>query len=153
MGYPFAGISGVHWRFTMMFVAWSVGSIIVGVVCLWSKSKGMDAALADATGWQSIIWGGINLVFALNGVRTHRAFDETASRKLIGYFRTSGWMNAMWIGTGVVLIALQPILGEGWAGPLMWHGLNVVVQAIFLTVFDVAFKGALVRVTRDAARQ
>jgi hypothetical protein len=138
MPYPFPGVSATHLAFTRVFLAWSVLTLIIGVAVIWMPIR---PDVRSAVAWQFIIWGGINLMFALNGLRTHRRFDPAASENLIAFFENNGWMNVGWTLLGVITLAAGLLMAN--AG-IITHGVCVIVQALFLVMFDQRFKAALI---------
>jgi hypothetical protein len=138
MTYPFPRVSSTHWRFTLAFFAWASLSTLIGIAILFFDIR---SDVRSAIAWQFIIWGGINLLFALNGIRTHRRFDSTQARGLIQFFVNNSWMNVAWTLLGVVTLAIGLWMVN--AG-IITHGVCVIIQALFLVGFDQQFKKALV---------
>jgi hypothetical protein len=121
-------LRNVRAKFTRTFLLWSLGSIAAGAVVLAIDSQ----AFARTVAVHFIIWGTINLVFALMGVQqgrrvaraepTEAEIDE--ARSLLRSLRFNQKLNWLWVGTGVVLLALGAILSN--AG-LLANGVGVTV--------------------------
>ena len=116
---------------------WSVASIAVGAPLIVFASGGWQAL-----GLQFVVWGSIDLVIALVGLR------DAARKKQAGVFdalescererrRTARllWINA---GLDVGYVLVGAWLASGDASPVrMGHAIGVLVQGGFLLVFDV----------------
>ncbi len=148
----FAGVEShrlVHGRFTYVFIAWAVLSMLIAAVIwltpgFWQGIFGAGGKLPEifsAIAWQFSVWGGINLVFGLNGLRTRSAFDRPAAEKLVKILGTSQMLNNVWLAMGLATVAIGWVLGS--AGTVA-HGVCVLVQAAFLVGFDRLFESKLV---------
>lgn len=111
-----------------------------------------------AVAMQFAIWGLIDLVFALLGLRetsrilrmpadTRSDHARTRAESLLSLLRKSRWQNAMWITSGVALLIVgYAIWSPSWAG----HGVGVIVQAALLVWFDARFYESLSRACRKS---
>jgi hypothetical protein len=134
-------IRDVRAIFTRTFLFWSLGSIAAGAVVLAVEGH----AFARTVAVHFVIWGAINLVFALMGVqqgaRVKRAapaegeIDE--AQRLLHSLRFNQKLNWLWLGMGVVLLILGAALQN--AG-LLAHGVGVAVQGGYLFAFDRVFE-------------
>lgn len=118
-----------------LLTVWAVGSVVIGggLIALTDGHR-------DAFGWQFVIWGLIDLPFGLLGLRAKGPMDELEREKLAGALRfSSRVLNPIWLLSAVVLLAFG----------LWGHGLGVLIQGGFLTVFDPIFLRRLRRA--DAA--
>ncbi|MEM6561624.1 MAG: hypothetical protein AAF656_08485 [Planctomycetota bacterium] len=119
----------VHLRFSRILAGFSVMSIVVGAALIATTDGHVDAF-----GWQFVIWGLIDLIFAGLGLRAKGPMDDAERGKLIDALGFSiRVLNPIWLGSAVILLAFG-----------IWgHGLGVLVQGGFLTAFDPIFRASL----------
>jgi len=139
-----AQLRSLRWRMTRVLLWFSIGSIVGGTAIVLLSHEGWT----DAIGWQFAIWGGIDLIFALMGVRQcSRAkqglLDDLAeAESLRKSLRFNGGLNWLWVALGTVLIAW----GAATASTtLVGHGIGVLLQGGFLFFFDRLFLRKLSR--------
>lgn len=156
---------------TLQFTAWSVSSIIAGLVIVWAgrTQESASRAFLEALGVQSVIWGAINLVFAVLGVRqsarARRTPIDAASIAaelgerdgLVRTLRFNGKLNLLWVSIGMVLLVSAGAAAlRGSERPtvasLLGHAAGVLVQGWFLLSFDRAYLRALSRSSPQAGR-
>jgi hypothetical protein len=156
---------------TRQFAAWSISSIMAGLVIAWSgrTQESASRAFLEALGVQSVIWGAINLVFAVLGLRqsarARRTPIDAASidaelRERDGLVRTlrfNGKLNVLWVSIGIVLLVSAGAAAlRGSERPtvasLLGHATGVLVQGWFLLSFDRAFLRALSRSSAPLSR-
>lgn len=146
------------WRtYTRRLAGLSLLSIALALPMPWMNlsADGRDPfflALAS----QFVIWGLIDLAFAVHGLiglrsvgrLTGAARDaEVLARreKILAALHFNRWLNAVWVATGVGLLIWGYV---AWSPSLVGHGLGVTIQAVGLVVFDRAFRRALVETSR-----
>jgi hypothetical protein len=146
--------------FLRVLLVWALLSMVLGIV-------GLQSARADAPtegqqflgafSMQFLIWGAIDAALAglgLRGVARREASalpvdDEFRRRdRAIGVLRFNAKLDVLWIAIGAALLLLA-IPFPGGRGPLLGHGLGVILQGGFLIVFDLVFARRLAAV-RDA---
>ncbi|MEM8872749.1 MAG: hypothetical protein AAGD32_00690 [Planctomycetota bacterium] len=119
----------VHWLFSRILAGFAVFSVFSGSGLIF-----LTEGHPDAFGWQFVIWGLIDLVFAATGLRAIGPMDDAERAKLVDALSFSiKVLNPIWIISGVVLLAFG----------LWGHGLGVLIQGGFLTAFDPIFRSRL----------
>lgn len=137
-------LRSVRKRMTFLLLSVSVGSIVGGVVMIGLAGRS-DVWLA-AIGWQFVIWGAIDLIFSLLGLRQSNraqrglADDRLEATQLIKSLRFNGKLNVLWVLIGLGLLAPGAVWGNA---SLIGHGVGVLLQGGFLLVFDRIFLSKL----------
>ncbi len=140
-----------------VFAAAAMGSFVSGIV--WFsvipssiESSAVARQVGDAVQFQFIVWGLINAIFGLMGLRDARRFNvrpmnaEQAvielkeARSILGVLRFNARLNLLWIAIGLLLLAAAGIW-RSWG--LLGHGAGVMVQALWLVGFDASLKAKL----------
>ncbi len=137
-----------------VLAGWAVSSVVIGTGGLFVvRGEAAGAQLLGAAAMQFAIWGVINAVFAFGGIAQARRADATPAtpetwevedadrRRVLKILRFNFGLNWVWLATGVVLLAWG---GATQSPALLGHGVGVLVQAAFLTVFDRVFHARLV---------
>jgi len=129
-----------------LFIASTV-SIISGVF-MWIGGNDYWKSLAS----QFVIWGLIDIVFAMLGVRQYLRADrtpesETASREefaeagsLLKSLRFNNGLNLVWVSTGFVLLVWGSVV---MSAGLLGHATGVLFQGGLLMWLDLTFAGRL----------
>ncbi|MGC4030526.1 MAG: hypothetical protein QM754_02090 [Tepidisphaeraceae bacterium] len=142
-------------------LAFAAISIAVGFGLLGLPKESVQARFLQGFGWQCVVWGIIDLVFALLGVgqsvRADRrpntpqasADEFLAAEKLLRSLRFNQRLNVGYVTIGVVLtlcgyLVANPILGG--------HGTGVLVQGGFLLLLDAAVANRLDRLMNEPAK-
>lgn len=149
-----AGVRAVRRRMSGVLAAWSVGSVLAGAAA-WAAAQGRDAPvrqLLEAVAAQFVIWGAIDLLFAVIGLRqtwrsvgTDDDAEQLDTSKLVRILRFNNRLNVVWLAVGAVLLAsglaaaVRRVGSEAGAASLIGHGVGVLVQGGFLALFDRAF--------------
>ena len=129
-------------RRARLLLMWSLASVASGVgLMLTGGDIGVPAVLRTV-GFHFVIWGGIDLIFALMGLRR----DDGDPSDLIRILRFNERLNYVWVGAGLLMIALS-VFALGWLG----HGIGTLIQGGFLFWYDRTFRRALERLTPPAA--
>lgn len=137
---------------------WAGASMVVALIVFGfqpSIPAGAARSISQAIGAQCLLWGLIDAGFALFGLRQAQMADragtaaqaieiELADRdKLVRVLRFSGKLNVIWVGAGILLIAI----GAGVPNAaLIGHGLGVLIQGGFLMGFDRSFLKLLLKI-------
>lgn len=136
MDFDTAGLRRVRRRFSWGLTAWSLVSIVAGLG-LWR----WGGEFRVAAGMQCAIWGAIDLVFAVAGVRQAARADRRLSppadveegQSLLRALSVSHKMNWMWLAMGAGLA----VWAASTANAGLWgHAVGVGVQGGFLFVYD-----------------
>jgi hypothetical protein len=132
-------------RYARVLTIWSLVSIAAGVPLL------PLAALPSAVGWQFLIWGVIDLGFAVLGERHTRLArsrppddlrDLAEARSLLAALSFSKRLNLLYLATAIILAVFACFN----ASPSLYgHALGVFVQGGFLTVYDHWYSRAVAR--------
>ena len=115
----------VKQRRMKLLLAWGVGSVVLGVPTFWL------GPVVAAAGSQFVIWGAIDALIALPGLRRDDGLDPA---KLLETLEFSRKLNYLWLAIGLGLL-----IGGIWLPVLIGHGVGVLVQGGFLFGFDRGF--------------
>ncbi len=135
-------------RMTMLLLGVSIGSVLSGISMI--GFAGQANIWLAAIGWQFAIWGAIDLIFALLGLRQCRRADQdllddqAEATQLTKSLRFNGKLNVLWVVIGLALFVPGAMLGNA---SLIGHGVGVLLQGGFLLGFDRAFLAKLSAVT------
>lgn len=152
-------LRGTRRFYSRLLTAWSLASILVGLPA-WIVLK--DQPFFGPFFAQCWIWGAIDLVFALLGLKQAATADKTAetpeavaaeqadARKLLGALAFSHKLNWIWLATAAGLYAWAVAAGSV---VLAGHATGVLVQGGYLFVQDRKFDHAIRRVLVDANAQ
>jgi len=135
-------IRAVRKTMSQRLFIFSIVSILVGVSMYWIPADQMWRKLIGAVAIQFIIWGAIDLMFAIPGVMGARRLksdpQELEERvKMIRILRFNNKLNWLWISIGAALLGIGVALS--WWHVLVGHGVGVLAQGGFLFFFDRAF--------------
>ena len=126
---------------------------MLAAVGLWFAAASPDGrdAFYFAVAIEFVIWGAINALFAVLGMReitrlnalARPARDEALLIKglsLRRLLRFNHGLNVLWLSIGIALLVWGYRV---WSASLVGHGVGVLLQAILLSVLDFAFAKAL----------
>lgn len=122
-------------RLGVRLLGWSVPSMLIGGGLLFT-----GLPLLHGIGVQALIWGAIDAALAVSGivgaVRGSRAYpDETGTirktMRLRRILRINTYLDVLYVAIGIAL----PLL-FGADAFLLGNGIGVVIQGLFLFVFD-----------------
>ncbi len=128
-------LSTAIWKISTRLLKWSVGSIAVGVVLVLTSPP-----LIEGIGLQWIIWGAVDAVISLSGLRRaqrisiatpdedHMIADALRLRRLLV---VNAKLDVLYILVGVgicVVFRTDPFL--------LGNGVGILVQSFFLLAFD-----------------
>jgi hypothetical protein len=144
-------VRDVRRRMSLRLAGWAGASMIValiGFVAQPSIAPGVARQLSQAVAAQCLLWGLIDVGFAMFGLRQAQSADrapinsstidrELSDRdRLIRLLRFSAKLNLGWIALAIVLIAL----GAGLRNAMViGHGIGVMLQGGFLLAFERSF--------------
>lgn len=148
---PIPALRSTRRFYSRLLMAWSVASIVLGLPA-WLLLK--EHPFLGPFFVQCWIWGAIDIVFALLGLRQAAAADRTPitpdsaaaeladANKLLGALAFSHKLNYLWLATAAALyvwslLTLSPYL----AG----HATGVLIQGGYLFVQDRKFDTAVRR--------
>ncbi|CAN5399136.1 hypothetical protein BH09PLA1_BH09PLA1_34410 [soil metagenome] len=150
-------------RMSFKLAIWAGASMAIALVTFVAQPAISSAGArsgAQAIASQFLLWGLIDAGFALFGLRHAQQADragtappvierELADRdKLLRVLHFSGKLNILWVGLGIVMIAV----GAGMKNPgLTGHGVGVLIQGGFLMMFDRAFLKSIARIAEASA--
>lgn len=133
-------------------------SVLAGIILLRVPGDDGRAAFVHAIGWQFIIWGAIDAIFASVGVtqstRAARrpvnaqteADEFAAGEKLLRTLQFNHRLNVIYLVTAGLLLAWSATL----ASPaLAGHGVGVLIQGGFLFGFDLIYIGRFARLMSE----
>lgn len=141
-------------------LAFSAGSIALGAALIGIPNDGEQARFLEGIGWQCVVWGLIDAVFALLGVgqsvRADRrpntpqasADEFLAAEKLLRSLRFNNKLNVGYVAVGALLIAWGLAVSNA---SLLGHGVGVLVQGGFLLLLDAAVTTRLDRLMNEPA--
>jgi hypothetical protein len=114
---------------------WSIPSVVIGAVGVF-----LPWPVVQGFALQALIWGGIDLLLALLGLRRARrradrypdhAADVAETLRLRKTLTVNGFLDIVYVAVGIAISVLffrQPF-------PL-GNGIGVIVQGLFLLIFD-----------------
>jgi carboxylesterase len=128
---------------------WDIERVLSRRLLLWaavSSLSGILISLLGSTLWrgvgmQALLWGGIDALIALAmGLRARRKSQAESSQgrhserqRLVRLLWINAGLDVLYIAGGLVLILTVGAGREIWMG----HGIGIVVQGIYLFLFDV----------------
>jgi hypothetical protein len=147
---PEAGRTIDAWRrHNRRLLAGSIVSMLAAAG-LWFAAASPDGRdrFYLAVAIEFFVWGAIDALFAILGMREIRRLDATASDEAIltkgeslrRLLRINHGLNVLWLSIGAALIVWGY---RAWSASLVGHGFGVFSQAILLGVLDLAFANAL----------
>ncbi|HEX8323415.1 MAG TPA: hypothetical protein VF595_05825 [Tepidisphaeraceae bacterium] len=137
---------------TLMAV--SAFSIALGVALIRATGNDARATFTHAVGWQFVIWGAIDAIFATMGVvqsigtarrpivAQTEADEFAAGEKLLRSLQFNHRLNIAYLVTAALLLAWAVVLKSP---SLAGHGAGVLLQGGFLFVFDLIYIGRYAR--------
>jgi len=140
---------------SQILTAWAVVSVVVGVVIWSGQTDDPLTRFFVAVGMQFVIWGAIDLIFGLIGLQQARTADaipvysnqatgEIAdAKKLAKTLIFSMKLNWIWLVIGLALIVWG--VSSNMNSSLLGNGVGVLVQGLFLFVFDKHFYSKLTK--------
>jgi hypothetical protein len=128
----------------LRLVLWGGASLLVGGALLAIlRLRGHRSSLLDHFGIQTTLWGTIDLVLALLGLRRLELRDLAGATQLDRFL----WLN-IGLDAGYVMVGLT-LLVLGWRAPqrpgLVGAGLAVIVQGSALALLDLVLAGQITR--------
>jgi hypothetical protein len=148
-------IRHVRRQMSLRLAMWAGASMVVALMVFAAQPSiptGVTRSFIQALAAQCLLWGLIDAGFALFGLRQAQAADragmavqtihrELADRdRLVRVLNFSGKLDVVWVGLGILLIAIGAGLRNA---PLMGHGVGVLIQGGFLMWFDRSFLKSL----------
>lgn len=113
-------------RLGMALIAWSIASIIIGIILFL-----VPISLLQGIGLQALLWGVIDVLIALVGVLRNK---EMPADKAARFLRINVFLDMGYMLVGVVLIVFL------WMEPFMLgNGIGIIIQGAFLFVLDLYF--------------
>ena len=113
-------------RLGMALIAWSIASIIVGIVLFL-----VPISVLQGIGLQAVLWGIIDVIIAVAGVLRNK---EMSAEKAARFLRINVFLDIGYMVVGVVLILL--FLVDPF---LLGNGIGIIIQGAFLFVLDLYF--------------
>jgi hypothetical protein len=128
----------------LRLVLWGGASLLVGGALLAIlRLRAHRSSLLDHFGIQTTLWGTIDLVLALLGLRRLELRDLAGATQLDRFL----WLN-IGLDAGYVMVGLT-LLVLGWRAPqrpgLVGAGLAVIVQGSALALLDLVLAGQITR--------
>jgi hypothetical protein len=113
-------------RLGIALIAWSIVSIIVGIVLLLVPSS-----LIQGIGLQALLWGVIDALIALVGVLRNK---EMSADKAARFLRINVFLDVGYMVVGVLLMVFL------WMDAfILGNGIGIIIQGAFLFVLDLYF--------------
>jgi hypothetical protein len=110
----------------LLLIAWSLASIVVGVVLLL-----VPLSVLQGIGLQALLWGIIDAVIAVVGVFRQQ---EQSAEKAARFLRINVFLDVGYQLVGVLLIVFL------WQNAfLLGNGVGIIIQGAFLFVLDLYF--------------
>ncbi|MFW9831163.1 MAG: DUF6992 family protein [Candidatus Thorarchaeota archaeon] len=107
-------------------IAWSIASIIVGVILLL-----VPVSLLQGIGLQAFLWGLIDILIAVVGIFRQK---EQSAGKAARFLRINVFLDVGYQLVGLVLIVFL------WQNAfLLGNGVGIIIQGAFLFVVDLYF--------------
>jgi len=113
-------------RFGMALIAWSLSSIVVGIVLLV-----VPISVLQGIGLQALLWGIIVALIAFVGVLRNRALSADKAAR---FLRINVFLDVVYQLVGVLLIVFL------WVDAfILGNGIGIIIQGAFLFVLDLYF--------------
>ena len=110
----------------MALIAWSITSIVIGLVLLF-----VPISVLHGIGLQALLWGIIDAVIAVVGVFRNQ---EQSADKAARFLRINVFLDIGYQVVGVLLIVFL------WQDAfLLGNGIGIIIQGAFLFVLDLYF--------------
>ncbi len=107
-------------------IAWSIASIIVGVILLL-----VPVSLLQGVGLQALLWGIIDIIIALVGIFRQK---EQSADKVARFLRINVFLDIGYMLVGVLLVVFL------WVDQFMLgNGIGIIIQGAFLFILDLSF--------------
>jgi hypothetical protein len=107
-------------------VAWSIASIIAGVILLL-----VPVSLLQGIGLQAVLWGIIDILIAMVGI--FRQKDQSAD-KAARFLRINVFLDIGYMLVGMLLSVFL------WVDPfILGNGIGIIIQGAFLFILDLYF--------------
>jgi hypothetical protein len=113
-------------RLGTALVAWSLASIIVGIVLLF-----VPVSVLQGIGLQAVLWGIIDAIIAMAGVLRNK---EMSADKAARFLLINVFLDIVYMVVGVILILIF------WVDLfILGNGIGIIIQGAFLFGLDLYF--------------
>ncbi len=107
-------------------IAWSIASIIVGVILLL-----VPVSLLQGVGLQALLWGIIDIIIVVVGIFRQK---EQSADKVARFLRINVFLDIGYMLVGVLLVVFL------WVDQFMLgNGIGIIIQGAFLFILDLSF--------------
>jgi hypothetical protein len=113
-------------RLGVALIAWSLASIIIGIVLLL-----VPISVLQGIGLQALLWGFIDVLIAVVGVLRNK---EMPGDKAARFLRINVFLDIGYVAVGILLIVFL------WVDSfILGNGVGIIIQGAFLFMLDLFF--------------
>ncbi|MBL06686.1 MAG: hypothetical protein CL773_02315 [Chloroflexi bacterium] len=117
-------ISFLHRQLAIILTSWGLTSIVMGVTLLF-----FDVEFLRSLSIQFLIWGAVNFLLGIFPLIRNSVPNR---KRLYKILLINSFLDVIYLIVGILLVLQIFFQGESAVG----HGFGVVVQGLFLLVFD-----------------